>query len=388
MHEWFIFWILLDPLDSLSISRCLNGRFHRLQLTEHCGFHGNFQCVLAFSMIWLNSLSSGSIKTDASPLSRIVELRFLDRPMLFFLPSVELPLLCRTILLATNGHVWQLLELLQDTSGLACVVLVTSIYFNGFGNLSSFGTWSCNSRFDVMTMNEIPFDWPKFGAGFCVIICFALVETCPNFLQDLHWVPRFLQVGPASKWIFGFHDLFPTSLLCHLRSRTYNFRHFSALSPWHWVFERWFLTRLNFPAPQCLRPKLSKFSPRSVHIRGIFRVKLSYQIGGALTGLLQRSDIFNHWPERNVKKFLHIAFLMVFSHLPGSLEHSADNSSISWKQPSVFHPSRIVTMQQRFFLLFCVPLFPQKHSSRIDEMLEARWFHGRSSRDSPNSNEP
>ena len=57
----------------------------RLQLTGYGGFHWSFQLFLAcFSgffellLIWIN-------KINASQLSRIVELRFLDSPLLLFL---------------------------------------------------------------------------------------------------------------------------------------------------------------------------------------------------------------------------------------------------------------------------------------------------------------
>ena len=52
------------------------------------------------------------------------------------------------------------------------------------------------------------------------------------------------------------------------------------------------LTGPVFPAPQCLQPinLPSRFFPQPVRIRGIFLARLSCQIGGALTGLLQKSD--------------------------------------------------------------------------------------------------
>ena len=44
--------------------------------------------------------------------------------------------------------------------------------------------------------------------------------------------------------------------------------------------------RPSSPTPQGLRPvcDLSKFLPRTMHIRGTIQVRLSFQIDGSLTG--------------------------------------------------------------------------------------------------------
>ena len=63
---------------------------------------------------------------------------------------------------------------------------------------------------------------------FCVIFFFvywlSLVRTSLNSTEL-----RFFQVGPALKWIFGFHDLFQTILVCHLRSGISNVHNSLAL---------------------------------------------------------------------------------------------------------------------------------------------------------------
>ena len=68
-----------------------------------------------------------------------------------------------------------------------------------------------------------------------------------------------------------------------------------------------------------------------MHIQGRVRVKLSYQIGGALTGLVKKSD--NILPRSQTESLvlqmvLPIAFHKVFSNLPGGLDYFADNSNI------------------------------------------------------------
>ena len=114
------------------------------------------------------------------------------------------------------------------------------------------------------------------------------------------------------------------------------------------------------PILQCLQPKyiLSKFLPLFTHIRGIFQVKLSCQIGGAWTGLLQKSDNIQPLHQKEslgLYMVLRIAFHEGFSHLPGRLGHFADNNSIPWNQPTIFHfsykPDCNSTAEVRSFIL-------------------------------------
>ena len=80
--------------------------------------------------------------------------------------------------------------------------------------------------------------------------------------------------GPGLRWMFSEPDLHQITWLFHLRSGIM-FSPFWALTlPSHCV--SWQM-RPSFPIPQCLRPKclLSRFSPRIIHNRGIFQVRLS-----------------------------------------------------------------------------------------------------------------
>ena len=94
----------------------------------------------------------------------------------------------------------------------------------------------------------------------------------------------------------GFSDSIISSkqFCCSICDREYNlFTLFWALLPLlHWASEHGYPTRPTCPAPQCLRPKylLSRFTSRTMHVRGIFQVKLSCQTGGVLTGLRQKYD--------------------------------------------------------------------------------------------------
>ena len=68
------------------------------------------------------------------------------------------------------------------------------------------GHMELNSGFVVMTTN-IPSIEPKIVSDFRVIPwCRALVETCPNFLEGLHWAFYFSQDCPVMKWTCWFHD--------------------------------------------------------------------------------------------------------------------------------------------------------------------------------------
>ena len=50
---------------------------------------------------------------------------------------------------------------------------VTSTYFRGTGNVSSFGTLSCTRGSNVMAMDEVSLDRPEVGTGFSVICGFC-----------------------------------------------------------------------------------------------------------------------------------------------------------------------------------------------------------------------
>ena len=226
-------------------------------------------------MVSLNSSSSD--KVDACQLPCIIELRLIDKPIAVF-PFVELLLTCRTMCLSTDGQVWQLLERFvsrlpdhkNPSGGFSTNVTFVNpdipiivntaflqhiqIYVRSPGHVNIF-QWDLecfffrhvelNSRFDVMTINEIPFDRPKILTAFSVIlhvVCWLwLLRTSP---EGLVWDLHSLQVGPASEWILGFHDLYQTIWLNHMRLRKWSVHHSSAwLFPLHWVSEHGLLTR-------------------------------------------------------------------------------------------------------------------------------------------------
>ena len=67
-------------------------------------------------------------------------------------------------------------------------------------------------------------------------------------------------------------------------------------------------------------------------IRGRFQMKMSCQIGEAMTGLVQK--FANNPPllqkeKADLQMVLRSTFHKVFSHLPGGLEHFADSNSMS-----------------------------------------------------------
>ena len=85
MQACFVFWILLDPLVSLSDSSSLLGRLVVLSLQSIAAsigisnfFRAFFDGFLELSIIQIDEM-------NASPSSSIIELRFFDSPPLFFL---------------------------------------------------------------------------------------------------------------------------------------------------------------------------------------------------------------------------------------------------------------------------------------------------------------
>ena len=148
-----------------------------LDLMKRSCFHMHFQLSRAFFMVALNTISSGSIK-NAPQLSRIVERRFLDSPLLLFFslrpnlwphffrsgscsnlckpPEHKKPLADFAFnvvnfvnavhesakLRSTSTFQQSSIRLSCNTSKFVCVVLDTSMHFSGLGNGSSFGTQS------------------------------------------------------------------------------------------------------------------------------------------------------------------------------------------------------------------------------------------------------
>ena len=108
-------------------------------------------------------------------------------------------------------------------------------------------------------------------------------------------------------------------------------------------------------------------------------VKLLYQKGGASTGLVQKSDNLRPLLQRESP------LTRSFPICQEVLNISQTTRAFHGISPPIFHPSLIATVQQTFLPLFCVPLFQQYHSSRIDGVL--KFGDDRSLQDLPNSNE-
>ena len=108
-----------------------------------------------------------------------------------------------------------------------------------------------------------------------------------------------------------------------------------------------------------------------MQIRRISPIKLSYQIGGALTGLMQKSD--NHRTKQYdgaFKWFSESSFMKCFSICQEILNTSQIAIAFHEICPPIFHPSQIATIRWTSLLLFCALLFRQFHSSRIDGVLK------------------
>ena len=92
MRACFDFWILLVPLDSLSLSRCLNGRSIVFSLQSIAASIGFFNVSFPFFVVSLNSLSCGSITIRLSTFSHCRA--SVSRWPIAAFPFVELLLTC------------------------------------------------------------------------------------------------------------------------------------------------------------------------------------------------------------------------------------------------------------------------------------------------------
>ena len=213
------------------------------------------------------------------------------------------------------------------TSRFAWVVLITSIYFSGIGNDSSFGAqrWIRGSTWwRLMKSPWVDRKSLRRHLSFRLLVWLRLHRVSPEgLLSDRHT----LQVDSAFDGIFGLHNLFQAILPCRLRMRIWIVHAFWTLKLFflRWVFEHGFLTCPIFPAPQCLHPKMSLFQilPRNQC------VSEEYSRWNVLAKLVEPWLVFR----RNRKIFNHcsepqIVSHEVFSHLPRGLEHFVDNSSI------------------------------------------------------------
>ena len=103
--------------------------------------------------------------------------------------------------------------------------------------------------------------------------------------------------------------------------------------PLLWFFEGKYLTHPSFPNLPCLPSKhvLSKFSPRSAHIRERFLAILSCQIDELSSDLLVKTDDIRPSLQKvslALWMVLQIVFRTVFSHLSRGLGQFADNNGI------------------------------------------------------------
>ena len=137
------------------------------------------------------------------------------------------------------------------------------------------GNWECvffrhgelNSRFDVMTISEIPFDRPEISAGFCVISCFVyrlrLLKTSLKVSSEIF---TWCKLVPHESE-FSDSMLSSVQLDCTICD---------------WEYE--IITTLRRKYVLCIASSsmdfwhgLSKFTPRTMHVRGTVQVKLSYK---------------------------------------------------------------------------------------------------------------
>ena len=214
------------------------------------------------------------------------------------------------------------------TSRSVRVDLVTSMCFSGIGNVSSYGTLSCSLWWRWMKSPWIDQKSARASAS-CV---FLQVETLPSRHEVFHWKLRSFRFVSDLEWVLRIHGLFrtffagqsaigkiklspflwrqcffcvgPSSMdfwrvnLLHISSNAYpRIHHLFVLSILlsRWFFEDKFLMRPTFPnLPDLLSEyPLSKFTPRLMHTRGIFQVKLSGLVS------CRNRMIFNHCSKRN-----------------------------------------------------------------------------------------
>ena len=137
-----------------------------------------------------------------------------------------------------------------------------------------------------------------------------------------------------------------TILLFDLRLGIHNVHLFVAfLLPLHWAFEHGFLKRPHFPAPQCLQLSPFQISPANSACPRNILGKTFLPIGGASTGLSQKSDDIQPFapngmtgPSKVSKSPVH----EMFSHTPRGLGHAADKQ-LAFRRisPTTFKPSII-----------------------------------------------
>ena len=225
-----------------------------------------------------------------------------------------------------------------------------------------------NSRFSLMTIDEVTLNRPKIVTGFSVIGSASWESSGSPWSSPLRSsLPTGcsrLRVGSRNSWTLKDNFAVPSAVkkICGVNTAF-------ALSLGAWISDASMFSSSSMSATGCL---LSKFHTRSIRIRGIFQVKLSCRTGGILIGLWQKSGGILPWSHTEwlvLGMVRRIVFHQVFSHLPGSLQHFTNSRSIPLNQPTTFRPSQITTVQQTYLLLLIGRLFQRCHLSRIDEVL-------------------
>ena len=236
-----------------------------------------------------------------------------------------------------------------------------------------------------MTIDEVTLDGPKIFAGFNVIFWFGRLRL---FLFALKFSTETLTPhGLLPPWIVS-----PWQFRCIFCQKKYKFSFSqsyqdffriksSGINFWRFhVFQFFKVCYQNISFPH---------SPlRSMHVPGIFPVRLPCQIDDVLLDLLLNSDSFRPLPETEwsvISMILRIVFHKECFRLPRGLGHFADRNSIPWNQPTNFHPINMVAVLLMFLLGLCVPLFQQDHFVSDRWSFDVQWFQDNSSQASPHS---
>ena len=149
-----------------------------------------------------------------------------------------------------------------------------------------------NSMFIVMTINEITLNWPKVFPDFSVVSWFCRLKTFGFALKlatEIFTLYRMFQSqSGSSEFMVSSQQLCCTSAMGKIKQSP----SVALIFLLRWSFDDKFPMRLSSPILHCLPRKylLSKFPPFTSHIRWIFQVELSFQMGEVWTCLVQKSD--------------------------------------------------------------------------------------------------
>ena len=149
-----------------------------------------------------------------------------------------------------------------------------------------------NSKFIVMTIDEVTFDRPEVGTGFSVICWFCRLRLSRFTLKFSAEIFSLLTVDSRLR-VFSEFVVSPWQFCCTIWHREYEF---IFLCCYQYFLSRWFsedkyLMGPTFPhIPELLSEHLlSEFSPRLAHSQERFLVILSFQIDVFLLGLLEKT---------------------------------------------------------------------------------------------------